>query len=409
MDGTIIGQNYFVANSINLTNPNAGNASVGQANPTIIQIPSNADWCKVFNYTQFGTPGNDGAYFNGTANAFVGLEFYWQRGMAAGTGIAKYYSDAAQSLNGDTLVSGGFTLYDPSGQSQSQGAQPLLGPAVAVSAVTNVVRPVVTTASTAGLSVGTVVRLSNTAQTDVNGIDMIVGAVASGTSFTLLGASNALANVPGAIGGAGFYRIVYNGNSQLFYPRARVITNITQASNAQVSTSIAHGLTPGQEIRFNIPAVSGMIQLNPDITNNYFPTGSLVPAIVLTIVDDYNFTININTSAYTAFTYPTIAQQPSSSPLMIPIGEDTATSLASNTAQVPTIAGQQIFNTQTGILADATVNTGYFGLILGSGGNGTALTTPILGPSGSIAWSAGNAPTGDLLYWVAGKSTYGGL
>jgi len=74
---------------------------------------------------------------------------------------------------------------------------------------------------------------------------------------------------------------------------------------------------------------------------------------------------------------------------------------------VPTIGGAQIFNTQTGILADAVVNTGFRGMILGAGGTVNALTTPILGPSGSISTSAGSVVTGDTLYWVAGKSTYG--
>lgn len=407
MDGTILGQGTFTANFTGLTNPDAGVAVVGQANPTTIIIPSNADWCSVRNYTQTGTAGSSGSYFNGTANAYAGVEFYWQRGMAAGTGIAKYYANASQTITGDTLVSGGFTLYDPSGQ--SLGAQPLLGNPVATTASTNVTRPVVSTGNTAGISVGTVVRLSNTAQTDINGQDFVVGAVTANTTFTLLTATNALATAPGAIGGAGFYRIVYNANNPLFYPRRRNIVNITQATNAQVSTAIAHGLTPGQEIRFNIPAVSGMTQLNPQPLNNYFPLYASTSAIVVTVVDDYNFTININTTSYTAFTYPTIAQQPSSFPEVTPIGEDTATSLISPTIQVPTIAGQQIYNTNSGILADSTVNTGYLGLILGAGGNGTVLTTPILGPAGSVSWSAGNVGTGDTLYWVAGKSTYGGL
>jgi hypothetical protein len=245
------------------------------------------------------------------------------------------------------------------------------------------------------------VRLSNTAQNDVNGIDMVVGAVVVNTSFTLLTATNALATAPGAIGGAGFYRIVnYN---ELYYPRHRYITNITQAVNAQVSTSIAHGLTPGQEVRFNIPAVSGMIQLNPSQQNNF------APAIVVSVVDDYNFTININTLAYTPFTWPTIAQQPSGFPQVIPFGEDTATSLITAASQVPTIGGLKINGTQTGLLADATTNTGFLGMILGAGGNGLELTTPILGPSGSIAWSSGNVGTPDRLYWVAGKSSFGGL
>lgn len=375
MDGTIIGQGRFVVPA----------TVVNQ----IVQIPSGADWMRVFNYTNFGTAGGASA---------AGLEFQWQRGMAAGTGIVKYYANGGQVLTGDTLVSGGFTLYDPSGQ--TVGGQPLLGAAVATTASTNATRPVVSTASTAGISVGTVVRMSNTAQTDINGIDFAVGAVVANTSFTLTGnAGAALANAPGAIGGAGFYRIV--NTDPLFYPRRRVITNISKAVNANVSTSVAHGLTPGQEVRFNIPAVSGMIQLNPNPLNNYFPQGSLVPAIVVTVVDDFNFTINIDTTAYTTFTFPTIAQQPSSFPEVTPFGEDTATALASNTAQVPTIGGIQIFNTNTGILADSVVNTGFLGMILGTGGLGTVSGAAITGPAGTTS--------GDVVYWLAGKSTYGGL
>lgn len=376
MDGTILSQGSFIVPATVINQ--------------YIQIPSNVDWMRVYNYTQFGTTG-------GAASS--GVEFLWQRGMAAGTGIAKYKINTTDGhvLNGDTLLSGGFTLYDPSGQ--SQGALPLISAPVATTASTNATRPVVSTGSTAGIAVGTVVRLSNTAQTDVNGIDMVVGAVTANTNFTLLTASNALATAPGAIGGAGFYRII--NVDPLFYPRKRYVVNVTRAVNAQVSTSVAHGLTPGQEIRFNIPAVSGMVELNANPLNNYFPNSSSSPVIVQTVVDDYNFTININTTTYTAFTWPTIAQQPSSFPEMTPVGMDTATALASNTAQVPTVGGIQIFNTNTGILADSTVNTGYLGMILGTGGNGNALGAAITGPGGTAA--------ADVVYWVAGKSSYGGL
>lgn len=370
MDGTIIGQGTFVVPA----------TIVNQ----YIQIPSGADWMKVYNYTQTAAIG---VFASG-----AGLEFYWQRGMAPGTGIVKYGANGVRTLSADTLVSGGFTLYDPSGQSGANAA-PLVSAAVATTASTNATRPVVSTGSTAGIAAGTVVRMSNTAQTDVNGIDMVVGAVTLNTNFTLLFAGNALATAPGAIGGAGFYRIV-NVDSP-FYPRKRFITNITQAVNANVSTSVAHGLTPGQAIRFNIPAVSGMIQLNPTPANNY------QYATVVTVVDDYNFTIDINTTTYTAFTFPTIAQQPSSFPEMHPVGENTALALSSVTAQVPTVGGLQIPNTNTGILADSTVNTLFQGMILGTGGNGASLGAAITGPAGTVA--------ADVMYWVAGKSTYGGL
>ncbi len=400
MDGTILSQGVFLANFAGLTNPNAGNASIGQANATILNIPSGVDWIKVRNFTQYGTVGSAaGAYFNGTANGSVGFEFFWQRGMAAGSAMVSYKAAATAAVSVDTIASGGFTLYDPSGQ--TAGALPLVGNAVATTASTNATRPVVSTGNTAGISVGSVVRMSNTAQTDVNGIDMVVGAVTANTSFTLLTATNPLATAPGAIGGAGFYRLI--NYDPLFYPRNRYVVKITQAVNAQVSTSVAHGLTPGQAVRFSIPAVSGMIQLNPSPANNY------EPVVVESVVDDYNFTINIDTSAFTAFTWPTIAQQPSSFPQVVPFGEDTATSLSSLFSQIPEVNGAQIFGTQSGLLADATTNTGFLGIILGNGGVGLELTTPIIGPSGSIAWSAGNVATPDKLYWVAGKSSFGGL
>lgn len=400
MDGTIIGQGVFTS-SYTGSNPNPGNAEDQAANPVVIQIPSGADWLSVRNLTRWGESGNNAAYFQGTANAFIGVEFFWQLGFAPGTGLATYKANAANTLNGDALVSGGFTFFDPSGVLPA--AQPIIGPAIATTASTNATQPVVSTGNTAGLSVGSIVRVSNTAQTDVNGIDMVVGAVNAGVSFTLLGASNALANVPGAIGGAGFYRQI--NYLPLYYPRNKYITNITQAVNAQVSTSIQHGYVAGQAVRFSIPTVSGMTQLNATSQNNY------ITATVVTVVDSYNFTININTTAFTAFTWPTIAQQPSSFPEVIPVGENTSAALLSVQPQTPIdIFGNQINGTNTGILSDSTVNTGFYGMILGNGGDGLALTTPITGPAGTVHFSAGNVITAsDVMYWVAGKSTYGGL
>lgn len=376
MDGTILSQGSFVVPA----------TIVNQ----IIQIPSNADFMWVRNYTQTGAIG--------VFATAAGLEFYWQRGMPAGGAIIKYGANGVRTLSADTFntatTGGGFTLYDPSGQSGSNAA-PLVGPAVATTATSNATRPVVTTGSTAGLAVGTVVQVTNNAgaATSVYGIPMVVSALTLNTNFTLLTATNALANVPGAAGTNGFYRII-NVDSP-FYPRKRYITNITQLANPTVSTSIAHGLTPGQAIRFNIPAVSGMVQLNPTSQNNY------QYATVLSVTDDYNFVIDINTTNFTAFTFPTFTQQPSSYPEMTPVGENTAQALILPGSQVPTVGGIQIPNTNTGILADSTVNTLYLGMILGTGGNGTSLGAAITGPAGTVA--------GDVMYWVAGKSSLGGL
>ena len=392
MDGTILSQGTFRTPGSNTVNNTIANGS-----QMIVQIPSNADWMMVYDYSSFAAAGTNTATFEGVANGSTGMRWYWQRGMAAGQAMVEYKGNGVNSLNADLIVSGGFTLYDPS----NPNITPLLSAPVATTAVTNVVRPVVSTANTAGLSVGSIVRLSNNAQFDNNGPEFVVGAVVANTSFTLLTATNPLANVPGAVGGAsGFYRIV--NRDELFYPRRRFIVNITQAVNAQVSTSVPHGMTAGQAIRFQIPAVSGMVQLNSTAQNNYRY------ASILSVLDDYNFLIDIDTTAYTAFSWPTVAQQPSGYPIMVPVGENTSVALQSMQVQVPQVAGVQIPNTQVGILSDATVNTGFLGMILGIGGNGNSLGTPIMGPAGSIA-NIANVQYPDVMYWVAGKSSLGGL
>lgn len=368
MDGTILSQGSFIVPATVVNK--------------VIQVPSNLDYLYVRNYTQIGTAGV-------AAPNSAGYEFYWQRGMPAGSAMVRYKTVTTNAAVDDLILTGGFTLYDPSGQ--SVGALPVIGLAVATTASTNATRPVVSTANTAGVSIGSIVRLNSTAQTDVNGVDFVVGAVTANTSFTLLTASNPLATAPGAIGGAGFYRLInYNA---LFYPRRRYVVNVTQAAQPTVGTSVPHGMTPGQEIRFSIPTLSsgatGMTQLDG------------LAATILTVVDDYTFTINIDTSAFTAFVWPTIAQQPSGFPQMVPFGEDTAASLSIVAAQVPSIGGVQINGTQSGILADSTVNTGFLGMVLGTGAAGVVLTTAITGPAGTTA--------ADVVYWQAGKSSFGGL
>jgi len=369
MDGTILSQGSFIVPA----------TIVNQ----LVAIPSNADWMRVWNYTQTGAAGVAAA---GT----VGYDFFWQRGMPAGSAVASYKTVTTNNRVDDLILTGGFTLYDPSGQ--ATGSLPLIGNAVATTASTNATRPVVSTASTAGISVGTVVRLNSTAQTDVNGVDFAVGAVTANTNFTLCGnAGSALATAPGAVGGAGFYRIV--NVDPMFYPRRRFVTNVSAAAAPTVSTSVAHNYAPGQLVRFSIPKMAtgaaGMTQLDG------------LTATIASITDAYNFVINVDTSAFSAFIWPTIAQQPSSFPIVVPVGEDMANALVNLNAQVPLSGGLKVNASQTGYLSDSTVNTGFLGMQLGTGASGVVLTTNITGPAGTTA--------ADVVYWIAGKSSFGGL
>lgn len=400
----MFGMTYLAQGTFNASysgaNPNPGNATNQAGDAQIIQIPSGTDFIYAYNFTKAGANGLNTVYFNGNNNAFAGYEFFWQLGMPQGSALVKYKANGAATVDQDVLLTGGFSVYDPSGQNPL--ALPLFSAPVATTATTNATQPVVSTGNTAGLGVGSIVRMSSTAQTDVNGVDMVVSAVTANTNFTLLFAGNALATAPGAIGGAGFYRIV--NYDPLFYPRRRYITNITRAANAQVSVSVPHQYVVGQAVRFFIPSISGMVELNPSASNN------LLYGTIVSVVDTYNFTVNINTTNFTAFTFPTIAQMPNSFPIVVPVGEDTATALVSAANQVPVgLNNQLIFNAASGILSDATVNTGVLGMVFGSGGNGTALGTPITGPAGTVHFTAGDViDARDVMYWYAGKSAFGG-
>jgi len=360
MDGTILSQGTFTVGA--------------NVVPVNIPVPSGVDWVSVINLTNVVQAGG--------ANA-AGIRYFWQLGMANGSAIVEYYANGGAVVTGDYIVPGGISLYDPSGQNP---LSPALSAPRATTAMTNATRPVVSAANTTGLVVGSVVRMTLTAQDEVDSVDMVVGAVNPGVSFTLLTASNAMANAQGAIGGAGFYQIV--NYPPLFYPRRLVITNITQAALAVVATSVAHGLTVGQQIRFTIPATSGMVQLNGQ------------QATITAIIDDYTFNINIDTTAFTAFTFPTIAQFPATYPVLVPFGMNTGAALTLGGLQVPTIGGVQIYGTQSGILADSTVNTGFLGMTLGTGSDGAINGAAISGPAGTNP--------GDFILWRVGKSSFGG-
>jgi hypothetical protein len=397
MDGTILSQGSF-----RTPGPNPNNNTIQNGVPVMLQIPSGCDFIQVENFTWWQETGSATVFFNGSASAAVGFRFTWQLGMLPGTGLVEYKAVGTSVMNADTLVDGGFTVYDPS---NPQITPRLSGP-VAFTAITNAVAPVVSTTNTAGLSEGSIVRLSNSTQTDTQGIDFVISNVITNTSFQLLGnvGFSQLANAPGAVGGAGFYRIVKV--DPLFYPRSRVIVNITSSAsfpNAIISTNVPHQYVVGQAVRFKIPAICGLQQLNPTAENNYI-TATVIDSI---FNNAFSFMVDVNIFGSGTFSYPTVAQQPSEFPEVIPVGENTATSLVSLAPQVPLQNGLQIPNTQTGLLSDATVNTGFLGMILGTGGNGFISGTPIIGPAGTVA-NFGGVITGDLMFWRAGKSSFGG-
>lgn len=95
-----------------------------------------------------------------------------------------------------------------------------------------------------------------------------------------------------------------------YQPAMRVISNITNAIVATVTTTFAHQYIVGTIVRLDIPLTGGMIQANQAV------------GTILTIPSPTTFTIDINTTTYDTFTTPTpvsfLGYQDSQ---VVPIGE----------------------------------------------------------------------------------------
>ena len=311
----------------------------------IIQLRSDLDWMWVKNQT-----------VSYAAGAGTGAEFYWQRGMTQGRGTIYTKTAVTNALAvAQIAANAGFYLVDSSVN--------IPGPSLALTGITNGNPPVVNTANTASLNNGDIVRIFSTVGAlQLAGLDFTIGALNAGVSFTLA----FMAQIANANPGAGtFRRIPYN---PLYYPRNRYITKISQAAQAIVTLSVTHGYTVGQVVRFIVPTVTaaryGMTELN-GLQGTIVAVGQADADGVTNTI-----TVDIDTTGFTAFSFPVTADPGFTPAQTVPMGENTAEALQLN----------------ANILGDATVNTGFIGIQLQAG-------------TGSPA-----GVNNDVIYWVAGKS-----
>jgi len=148
----------------------------------------------------------------------------------------------------------------------------------------------------------------------------------------------------------------------MFYPVARYITKVVKGTTTVITFSVKHGYNVGEELRFKVPSVYGMTELDG--------LSGTVTAIDTTLASGNTVTVNINSSTFSAFAFPLTADTPFSPAMAAPAGENTAVALELN---VP-------------ILSSAYVNTGFIGM--------------------SLAGGAGNpgGASNDIIEWVSGTS-----
>jgi len=260
MDNTIIQQGTFESPGV----------------PYIVELRSGIDWAELYNYDTIGTNPNPG----------VIQHAFWQSSMGIGTAVGTYNTDAALTLEYAAVANPlGFSVFDSS----------TLAPTapIVITAGTNATRPVYDTGDTGTMITDArpVVRVTGSEHINLNGLDFTVDTVNANVDFRL---ANALATAPGVAATTGHWRMVAPGVAvyKMFYPSYRNIGNITQAAQAVVTTLVDHEYEIGDVVRFKVPPECAMLEIN-----------GLTGAV--TAETDSTFTVNIDTTGFTPFVFPT--------------------------------------------------------------------------------------------------------
>lgn len=300
-----------------------------------IQLPFLPNSFELWNITAMGTP---------TQN-HITHAISWQS-STSGTASAEYFN-ATPVLTTLNLASGGLSFID-AGTYQ-------YGPTIALATtfVTQDTAAVVTTASAHGLVTGDAVLLyGTTAMLQIAG-QVYTATVLSTTTFSIPVNSSGFASAATA----GFMKKVLYPD--LYIPYGVGITAITTGATTTITTAQNHGFVVGQEVFFVIPRVSasawGTVQLDTAAYNqaNVIPQQAYVTAVPAL----NQITVNVNSTGYSAFAFPTSAQAAlgMTFPQVLGIGDQNsgATNAVTPLPVVPpaiTIPGAFKTNTRKGVL-----------------------------------------------------------
>ena len=111
--------------------------------------------------------------------------------------------------------------------------------------------------------------------------------------------------------------------SPTYQPAMRIISAITQANPASITTSIDHDYITGEIVRLRIPDTFGMSQINGKQGE-------------ITVTGNDTFTINIDSSKFDAFAIPAPLPPAYTCAQVVPIGEINSILTAATKNVLPT-------------------------------------------------------------------------
>lgn len=259
-----------------------------------IPLPSSADYFVSTNITQMPLAPNPAVVIRGE---WYGSKF----GLGASAdndGIRWKKTNSSNAINIDTFqtatVSNGFSYVTSSPVVEAQAAN-------AITAITAASPAVVS--QTNSYSDGDVVYLYNTTgMLQIAGMPFQISS-SSGSGYTLAGLP---AVGFAAAGTAGNTRRVSKFNA--VEPEFLFVTAISQASQAVVSFSVdpADHYVVGMKMHFSVPYSFGMTQMN-QLTGKILAVNAVAAS---SSVGAYNVTVDIDSSAFSAFAFPASSASP---------------------------------------------------------------------------------------------------
>ena len=237
-----------------------------------LDVPIGADWIEIRNLTKIHTAANDTLCTS-----------FWDSDMTGNYqyGVGDVRENTINAIVPQALlVTTGITEINTNDN-------PLSAVDATVTAVSADAPPQVTVTDATTYLTGDIVRFRSVlGATQLNGMDFTITNL-NGTTFSLPFMAQIVAGTTGS-----FYKVKY---PEVWYPGVRFITSITQAAQAVITMSVAHGFIVGDKVKLKIPEEFGMLEAND----------KTVEILAKTTSDTVNtITVDLNTTSFTAFAFP---------------------------------------------------------------------------------------------------------